>query len=65
MITYRDMTFCSALCATEECSRQYTEQIRKEAINSGLPVIAFCNFSESCEDYKPREDNEEGDSKDE
>jgi len=56
MICYRDMTFCSALCGTEDCPRQFTEEHRLKAEKwwegcEGGPPVAFSDFSATCPDY--------------
>lgn len=58
MLCFRDMTFCSAQCATAECPRQFnTEQQRKAVLwwkgCAGSPPVAFADFHHSCPDYVP------------
>ena len=53
MICYKDMTFCSAKCANDECFRQFT-QAHMDAANKwwegmdGPPPVAFSEFSIDC-----------------
>ena len=58
MICYRDMTFCSALCGTEDCTRNFTDDDRQKAEKwwegcAGGPPIAFADFSDGCPHYTP------------
>lgn len=55
MICYRDMTFCSAQCATKDCKRQF-DAAQKAAAKKwwggdGAPV-AFSDFSNTCPLYE-------------
>jgi len=54
MICFRDMTFCSAECATTDCARNWTpeqqEAARKWWRGNDAPV-AFADFSGDCPDY--------------
>lgn len=56
MTSYRDMTFCSAKCATPDCPRQFTDEEQAKAERwwgkPGAPV-AFANFSRGCGLYLP------------
>jgi hypothetical protein len=56
MISYKDMTFCSAQCRNLDCPRNYTDDIHLAARqlwgSEGAPV-AFADFSKDCKDYKP------------
>lgn len=59
MLCYRDMTFCSANCATTNCSRQFTDEDRiKSEIwwkgCEGDPPVAFADFSAGCERFVPQ-----------
>ena len=58
MLCYRDMTFCSASCASMDCRHQFTEAERAKARawwgGEGAP-IAMSDFSESCPEYQPRD----------
>ena len=63
MICFRDMTFCSAECATVDCVRQYTDDTHAEALlwwdtfNCGGDVpVAFTDFSMGCEEYEMTEE---------
>lgn len=50
MITYRDMTFCAASCATMDCHRRLTDEVRADATDFGLP-LAMADFSLTCPEY--------------
>ncbi len=53
MISYNDMTFCSAKCLNKGCNR-YLTQIHKDRSKSlGLP-IAMGDFSSKCNDFRPK-----------
>lgn len=57
-ICYRDRTFCSAACATVECSRNITDEVlegaRKWAAGWTDDVpIAQMDMSKGCESYQP------------
>lgn len=51
MISYKDMTFCTADCANDECIRQLTPEVIEEANKLGLP-IAQSDFYEDCDYYR-------------
>lgn len=62
MICYRDMTFCSAKCATTTCRRNFTEEEAQKARkwwgdSPDGPPVAFSDFSDHCPDYKPASDH--------
>jgi hypothetical protein len=54
MICYRDMTFCSAKCATVDCHRNYTDDVHKAALewskgfNLDYALVAMSDYSKSC-----------------
>jgi hypothetical protein len=54
MISYKDMTFCSAECANLSCHRNLTEAEREKAIkwwgSEDFP-IALSDFSNVCDKY--------------
>lgn len=56
MICFKDRTFCSAMCRTYQCHRQFTDELHQQARDwwggDDAPV-AFCDFSSNCKDYKP------------
>jgi len=56
MMCFRDMTFCSSNCRTEECPRNFTDEQREAARKwwggEGAPV-AFSDFHRTCPDYNP------------
>lgn len=61
MLCYRDMTFCSADCATKNCPRQFTDKERERSKlwwgdGPGEVPVAFSDFSEHCEMYQPISD---------
>lgn len=61
MICYKDMTFCSAACATITCRRNWNAE-RQAAADAwwgkpGAPV-AFSDFSDTCQDFQPKEEHE-------
>ena len=56
MISYKDMTFCSAACKNFNCPRNYTDDIHLAARQwwgSDDAPVAFADFSKDCKDYKP------------
>ena len=56
MISYKDMTFCNARCANEDCDRRLTQKIIDQAAKwwgSDDAPIAVANFSLTCLRYKP------------
>lgn len=58
MICYRDMTFCSAECATLDCPSQFTDEHREKAQRwwgdgPGGPPVAFADFSGHCDKFSP------------
>jgi hypothetical protein len=69
MLCFRDRTYCSALCATTECSRRWTGELQEAAdvwwnpkrdplVTEGAPV-AFSNFAPMCQAYRqPSEDED-------
>lgn len=57
MICYKDMTFCRATCATKECSRMMTDEVRSGARawwghDPDNAPIATSDFSDTCEYYR-------------
>jgi len=64
MMSFRDMTFCGAECATLTCPRQFDEQQQAAAQRwwggPGAPV-AWADMSDGCEDYHPITKTEEED----
>lgn len=58
MICYRDMTFCSAKCATVTCRRNFTEEEAEKAKkwwgdHDFGPPVAFSDFSANCPEFQP------------
>ena len=57
MICYRDMTFCNAECGNTECRRNFTEELREDAIkwwgNENFPV-AKADFKTGCLNFKEK-----------
>lgn len=70
MICFRDRTFCSAACATTECSRRWTGELQMAARvwwngdkatkdpELGAPV-AFSFMAPRCQAYRPPNEGEE------
>ncbi|WP_332764004.1 hypothetical protein [Phenylobacterium sp.] len=56
MICFRDKTFCAADCATADCHRKLTDQVRADARRwwgkPGAP-IAVANLAANCPDHTP------------
>lgn len=56
MMCYKDMTFCAANCATVECRRNLTPEVKSGAREwwshdpKNAP-IALSDFSKDCEGY--------------
>lgn len=60
MICYRDRWFCSALCETKQCSRNFTDEVQAQAaewwkgFKSERPCpVDFKNKAATCPDYRP------------
>ena len=54
MLCFRDMSFCTAKCATQHCDRKLTDQIKRdaEAWWPENPAIATSDFSLTCAEFK-------------
>lgn len=55
MLCYRDMTFCSAKCATLDCRRNFTakESAKARVWWGGMDApVAFADFKTGCPDYR-------------
>lgn len=55
-LCYRDMAFCSAQeCAVKDCPRYFSDAVLEGAKAWGGEdaPIAFSDFRESCDKYKP------------
>lgn len=59
MISYKDMTFCSAVCFNVSCHRNMANLDREHVEKVGLG-IAVADFSTACDEYTPlaKEDND-------
>ena len=60
MICYRDMTFCSAPCKTNLCSRNMTQATQEAADKwwggkPGEAPIALADLSIGCQFYSPKD----------
>ena len=58
MVCYKDMTFCNADCSNDDCYRQLTEKVRKDAEKwwgSDDAPIAVSDFSSRCKEFIPLE----------
>ena len=56
MLCYKDMTFCSANCATV-CSIKLTPQVEEAAAKwwgSSDAPIAVSDYSDTCQEYKEK-----------
>jgi hypothetical protein len=49
-MTYRDTTFCNAVCTTYTCFRRLTKEVSQKANEAGLPV-SIADFSNHCPEY--------------
>lgn len=56
-LCFRDMEFCTAACATKDCVRRLTNEVRIEARawwgEDGAP-IAMSDQSNRCGDFEPQ-----------
>lgn len=58
MISYKDMTFCTAMCGNHLCNRMMTVQVELDARKwwgSEDAPIAMADFSKECRDFMPLE----------
>ena len=60
MICYRDRAFCSAICETKQCDRNFSPEVKAKAdewwalFKSDRPCpIHFRDMSKGCSEYRP------------
>jgi hypothetical protein len=62
MMCFKDMTFCSATCANKNCSRNWRLRDKSDyekwsmRFNNNEGLIAFSDFSNTCNEYMPVEE---------